>query len=29
MDCSEKQKTSYAIFMLEKKVDHWWAGLIG
>ena len=24
IDCSEKQKVSYASFMLDKKADHWW-----
>ena len=24
IDCSEEQKTSYAKFMLDKKIDHWW-----
>ena len=24
IDCSEEQKTSYAAFMLDKEVDHWW-----
>ena len=24
IDCSEKQKASYAAFMLDKEVDHWW-----
>ena len=24
IDCSKKQKASYAAFMLDKEVDHWW-----
>ena len=24
IDCSKEQKTSYATFMLDKKIDHWW-----
>ncbi|RVW84862.1 Transposon Tf2-12 polyprotein [Vitis vinifera] len=24
IDCSEEQKASYATFMLDKEVDHWW-----
>ena len=24
IDCSEEQKASYAAFMLDKEVDHWW-----
>ena len=24
IDCFEKQKASYAAFMLDKEVDHWW-----
>ena len=24
IDCSEEQKASYAIFMLEKEANHWW-----
>ena len=24
IDCFEEQKTSYAAFMLDKEVDHWW-----
>ena len=24
IDCFDEQKASYAIFMLEKEVDHWW-----
>ena len=23
-DCSDKQKASYATFMLDKEADHWW-----
>ncbi|RVW90602.1 hypothetical protein CK203_038739 [Vitis vinifera] len=24
IDCSEEQKTSYAAFLLDKEVNHWW-----
>ena len=24
IDCSEEQKASYAVFMLDKEADHWW-----
>ena len=24
IDCSKKQKTSYATFMLDKEANHWW-----
>ena len=24
IDCSEEQKTSYAVFLLDKEVNHWW-----
>ena len=24
IDCSEEQKASYVVFMLEKEADHWW-----
>ena len=24
MDCCEKKKASYATFVLDKEVDHWW-----
>ena len=24
IDYYEEQKTSYAIFMLDKEADHWW-----
>ena len=24
IDCSEEQKASYATFVLDKEVDHWW-----
>ena len=24
IDCSDKQKASYATFMLDKEAYHWW-----
>eukprot|EP00261_Vitis_vinifera_P031887 XP_019073130.1 PREDICTED: uncharacterized protein LOC109121891 [Vitis vinifera] len=24
IDCSDEQKASYAVFMLDKEADHWW-----
>ena len=24
IDCSDEKKASYAAFMLDKEVDHWW-----